>query len=99
MNLIHLAHNVSFLSFSFLFFFLLDHLSIFIGVSYFSVGALTSGAIVYLYTTPLLVFTIPHVGLLVSSVLIAAILLSHSYNEISSQQSSRLLSNRFLIFI
>lgn len=86
----------SFFSFLFLLFFILTFLFyfIFIGVSYFSIGALTAGAIVYLFTTPLLVLTIPHVGYLFASVIIAGILLTHSYNEISTRVSLNLLVER-----
>mmetsp|Transcript_18433 Transcript_18433/g.19186 ORF Transcript_18433/g.19186 Transcript_18433/m.19186 type:complete len:177 (+) Transcript_18433:53-583(+) len=66
-------------------------------VSYFSIGALTAGAIVYLFTTPLLVLTIPHVGYLFASVIIAGILLTHSYNEISTRVSLNLLVERELV--
>jgi hypothetical protein len=67
------------------------------GVTFFVMGALTSTSVVHLFTTPLLAtVAAPHVGVLVITVAVAALLLAVSYNEISKRKHASLLSSRYV---
>jgi uncharacterized membrane protein (DUF106 family) len=57
-------------------------------------GALTSASIVHLFTTPLLAATTPHVGILVTAVILGALLLAVSYNNVSQRKRLNIISSR-----